>query len=848
MNPRISLTIYPFAAVVLLACSAATRAQGISMQPNSARQCAVCHLKWVDQLASRHTYTLIDAPAQAVVADEDTCLGCHDGSVGDSRCCVWSQHGHQTGIAPPDDMIIPDTLPLDDGKLSCRTCHTAHAGMAGSRRGDAGRVDHGNASTSGTDVTVGSGSTAGMAGSRPETLASTFFVRIPNEAGQLCMACHQNYADGAAQGSHPLAHMDTPLPETFRIGGGELSPDNTITCETCHRPHGRELEHLLVANPDKEGFCTACHDDIPADPADNSTAHVHPVRVTLKNTTQLQAVRDMHAPLGADDTIVCRTCHRSHKGYGDRYMLTAPLNDATLCLNCHQQFANVTGSVHDLGTTAPDVRNDLGHTATQTGSCSACHGTHQPARAAKASPLDNEGLCITCHAEGQCAAQAGGLQFAHTAQIPAEQLASLQAAVSSTSETNASDSVKHATSLQCYTCHDPHTTSHHALLRAEQDTICATCHTQHHSKLAGAHADLGPNGSCSACHAVHDGSTSAALWPAGHGTVDSIEQSCTYCHNPAGMAADAVAGALLHPPVPATHDKSHSTCTAEHSRFMPQDGNVRLQSYTSTSGTGLQQSGCTACHDPHGDSQAMTAMLAGSTADDAAASCMNCHESTASLPGSLHSQRILQDHMGDRFVSHSRLSCGPCHATHAPAGHTHDPAQPVHAAGSLYTPATGQNNERDRSAAKRFHRDMWVGPLGPASQPPEMRHCTGCHQPDGPAIDVYIQIHPDVVIQNINEPGEDGYMPLFNAAGEQVPDGRISCETCHLPHGRTLAGYETSDKIAMSVEQLKLLSPMVRPYVASNLCSSCHGYDGLNRYLYYHLPEKRRALSIGMTP
>ena len=36
--------------------------------------------------------------------------------------------------------------------------------------------------------------------------------------------------------------------------------------------------------------------------------------------------------------------------------------------------------------------------------------------------------------------------------------------------------------------------------------------------------------------------------------------------------------------------------------------------------------------------------------------------------------------------------------------------------------------------------------------------------------------------------------------------------------------------------------PMIRQYVVPNLCSTCHGFDGLRRFLYYHNPEKRREL------
>ena len=45
------------------------------------------------------------------------CLGCHDGSVGDSRRTVWVEHGHLRGITPPDGMTVPKDLPLVDGTI-----------------------------------------------------------------------------------------------------------------------------------------------------------------------------------------------------------------------------------------------------------------------------------------------------------------------------------------------------------------------------------------------------------------------------------------------------------------------------------------------------------------------------------------------------------------------------------------------------------------------------------------------------------------------------------------------------------------------------------------------------------
>jgi hypothetical protein len=55
----------------------------------SRRDCATCHLEWSTEFEQPQAPLLIDKPAKPQAAQEDTCLGCHDGSVGDSRRMVW---------------------------------------------------------------------------------------------------------------------------------------------------------------------------------------------------------------------------------------------------------------------------------------------------------------------------------------------------------------------------------------------------------------------------------------------------------------------------------------------------------------------------------------------------------------------------------------------------------------------------------------------------------------------------------------------------------------------------------------------------------------------------------------
>jgi hypothetical protein len=90
-------------------------------------------------------------------------------------------------------------------------------------------------------------------------------------------------------------------------------------------------------------------------------------------------------------------------------------------------------------------------------------------------------------------------------------------------------------------------------------------------------------------------------------------------------------------------------------------------------------------------------------------------------------------------------------------------------------------------------------------------------------------------------------MPLFDEQGQEVPIGRIACQTCHIPHGREDV-IALTDPEDLDVEELRALNPLVRSYQTPNLCSSCHGVEGLSHFLYYHWPEKRTAPAVPAPP
>lgn len=130
------------------------------------RECTTCHLELVPALAEdRGDGALISPPPstaqQPWVSTDASCLSCHDGAVSDSRRRVWTMHGHPIGGEPPAGMAVPDDLPLADGKIACRTCHSPHT------LGGSGQVHR-----------------------------DAMLLRVADRPSELCVACHGEMAGG----------------------------------------------------------------------------------------------------------------------------------------------------------------------------------------------------------------------------------------------------------------------------------------------------------------------------------------------------------------------------------------------------------------------------------------------------------------------------------------------------------------------------------------------------------------------------------------------------------------------------------------------------------------------------
>lgn len=201
-------------------------------------------------------------------------------------------------------------------------------------------------------------------------------------------------------------------------------------------------------------------------------------------------------------------------------------------------------------------------------------------------------------------------------------------------------------------------------------------------------------------------------------------------------------------------------------------------------------------------------MLRASSDATAQELCAHCHEQTQRLDHSLH--RNVASAMG----SASATNCTPCHSVHD------------------RTPHDGMAS-------------VWAMPLGDAAHGASEAQCTGCHATAGPAKAVWYDPHLALPMISPVAESATGFMPLVDAAGRPGMIGKIACVTCHASHGREdSGGFDATAALAGSTDALRLLKPMLRPYVTPNLCSSCHGFDGLQRFLYFHAEDSSRRSPV----
>jgi predicted CXXCH cytochrome family protein len=217
--------------------------------------------------------------------------------------------------------------------------------------------------------------------------------------------------------------------------------------------------------------------------------------------------------------------------------------------------------------------------------------------------------------------------------------------------------------------------------------------------------------------------------------------------------------------------------------------------------------GCKTCHNPHAARTARSLLRSPDSATPAAV-CFQCHDAAKSVEHSMHARAIMPQAQG------SKLLCGPCHAVHAVDGSS-------------------------RSKLWASHTDTSV------SDSTEQR-CLGCH--DGKSAKrPFITVHPTAamglaklaaaVSASASQPTTEPTTAPTTTAPVPLPKEHITCETCHLPHGKPGLPEPSA---GTTKSMLAASKPMLRSDVDRNVCATCHGADASRVFLYFHEPERRK--------
>ncbi|MFH1287582.1 MAG: right-handed parallel beta-helix repeat-containing protein [bacterium] len=254
------------------------------------------------------------------------------------------------------------------------------------------------------------------------------FLRLKNDSTSvLCGDCHiENVL--ITNTEHDL---NITAPKSVNVIGQTIKESGT--CGVCHLVHnGLELKlwariPVLVKDDLVATLCFSCHSPGNCAEKKQTGKHSHPTGISIFEaglTTSLPLFTP-DITKRVDGKMYCNTCHSSHQwtpsfrgpGRGvnvdgdgtNSFLRLRNDRESTLCLDCHQLEALMINTDHDLSVTIPNEPNINGELVSQSGSCSACHLSHNGGEAQRwAKPLGPGDSIVTkqcqsCHYEGKIA-------------------------------------------------------------------------------------------------------------------------------------------------------------------------------------------------------------------------------------------------------------------------------------------------------------------------------------------------------------------------------------------------------------------------------------------------------------
>jgi predicted CXXCH cytochrome family protein len=749
---------YLSSTLLLLVLAAARPLFGRSAMPNSSRECAICHIRWVGAFARIGPQEgVMQAVLERQAGSGDMCLSCHDGSVTDSRFKVWSTRHHTTDSVPSPAVSIPtEKFPLDaQGRMTCATCHTAHAVPDSS------------------------------------DLKTVIFLRQPNVDSSLCLNCHPEHAQ-KSDCQHPLGRSDSPVPQVILDAGGKTSADgHAVFCQTCHEPHGARNAWMLVLPPSK--LCIACHTDKTPETTPPAGAPVHSIGHTYLGFEPPGTLLDEKATFGPNGELGCLSCHRLHDASGTRPLLIRKNEDSSLCLECHKKEAAVIESPHDLRRSSPETVNAGGETPSVSGPCGACHRIHGWARDVPETSRPHSSGCMECHKTGGPGSLNRPYVDAHAVGTALSEGMSTELPLDSATN-----------SIGCLTCHDPHSPrsseigaegelpttplqvtgsqvpAPRSFLRHEGSRLCVLCHDKignspqaphDPAEFAAAvrreltlHPSVGP---CRVCHTTHN-ARGPHLWVRAPATDSGslISDLCGACHEDRLGAQGSV------------HDPGASEWASE---------------------LGFVSKGsCIDCHPVHGQSEEDSIWASLGAEEAPAHLCETCHRTGG--PGKAmetpHVGRTLandpQNLPGNLAVGPDRrILCTTCHDIHQKGQGPKLLRAPISdLCGACHEDKLGVQDSVHDPATSEWARELGLVSRG---------LCIDCHPVHGPR-------------------GKSGIWATIGGEGASAQ----SCETCHRTGapGKAMKTPHMGETLADDIQSLP--ENMAVSSDGQILCTTCH--------------------------
>ncbi len=441
------------------------------------------------------------------------CLECHTDKQGGAlqyggdaillcnRCHVSESapaDPHPVGVMPPEAMrkTMPSSWPLQDGTVTCLTCHDALLQMHDNPfpqlfnpsflRGGPAAPEGGFCFTCHDKKEYRKENPhqqLDAAGLIMEKACLSCHRTVPvadqdresamgslrAEAERLCASCHgDKNTDHPVRGNHLVSVPDTmqEIQKQKMTGQGVYLPllSNRVSCVTCHNPHQRGVlkmsgaaagageTHFLRLKPGKE-LCTYCHQDIQV-----------PVETARLRQNVLPAAKPegiiQHKPYREEK---CKACHAIDGYEGENR--PSPLR----CFGegCHE---------------TPLIRNTVVHDAPVLGSCSFCHTPHNSGYE-KLLLTDENTLCATCHPLLR------GKDDAPLREADHERLTAY-----------ASSNLLIPPGYECHFCHNP---AHKSDLQVISTDQCGACHLYLGKEVSSNGHQQYADRVCSACHHAH---------------------------------------------------------------------------------------------------------------------------------------------------------------------------------------------------------------------------------------------------------------------------------------------------------------------------------------------------------